>query len=227
MKRAILLDALGTLLELEPPAPALRRELRARFGLRIDDRLAHDAMAAEIDFYRRHLQEGRDRSALAHLHRRCTAVLREALGGPAAELGAVELQRALIASLRFVPYPDVLDALARLRAARLRLVVVSNWDCSLHDRLAECGIAARVNGILTSAELGVAKPSPAIFAHALTLAGVPPAEALHVGDSAAEDVAGARAAGIEPILVARSPSPRPAPGVRTVRSLAELLQLAA
>lgn len=227
MKRAILLDALGTLLELKPPAPALQHELGTRFGLRVDDRLAHHAMAAEIAYYGRHLQEGRDRSGLARLRRHCTLVLREALGEPAAELPTADLQTALLAALRFVPYPEVLDALARLRAARLRLVVVSNWDCSLHDRLAECGIAARVNGILTSAELGVAKPSPAIFAHALTLAGVAPAEALHAGDSPAEDVVGARAAGIEPILVVRSPSPRPAPGVRTVRSLAELAPLAA
>jgi len=226
--RAVLLDALGTLLELEPPAPALRRELRERFDLELGEAAAATAIAAEIAFYREHLQEGRDRSALVRLRRQCTEVLCEALGKPAAGLGQADLQAALMASLRFRPYPDVIGALSRLRAAGLRLVVVSNWDCSLHDRLAECGIAARVNGIITSAELGARKPSPAIFAHALTIAGVPAADTLHVGDSPREDVAGARAAGIEPVLIVRAPASAQAPkAVRTIRSLAELPQLAA
>jgi len=228
VKRAILLDALGTLLELEPPAPALRRELRDRFDLEIGGPAAATAIAAEIAFYREHLQEGRDRSALVGLRRQCTEVLREALGEPAAGLPPTELQAALMASLRFRPYPEVIGALSRLRAAGLRLVVVSDWDCSLHDRLAECGIAARVNGIITSAELGARKPSAAIFAHALTIAGVPAADTLHVGDSPREDVAGARAAGIEPVLIVRARTSAPAPrAVRTIRSLAELPQLAA
>ena len=133
---------------------------------------------------------------------------------------------ALLASLRFSAFPDALHALERLRAAGLRLVVVSNWDVSLHDRLAEAGIADRVDGAIASAELGVAKPDPAIFAHALTMAGVRAAEALHAGDSPTADVAGARAAGIEPVLVARGGASG-AEDVRTIRSLAELPALAA
>ena len=133
---------------------------------------------------------------------------------------------ALLAALRFTPYPDVLPALERMRAVGLRLVVVSNWDVSLHDRLAETGIAERVHGVIASAELGAAKPAPAIFAHALAMAGVPAQEALHVGDSPDEDVEGARAAGIEPVLLVREGEPA-VDGVRTTRSLAEVAELVA
>ena len=49
----------------------------------------------------------------------------------------------------------------------MRLVVVSNWDVSLHERLAETGLAPLVDGAVASAEVGAAKPDRAIFAHAL------------------------------------------------------------
>jgi putative hydrolase of the HAD superfamily len=113
------------------------------------------------------------------------------------------------------------DVLRRARALGMRLVVVSNWDVSLHDVLAQLGLDALLDGVLTSAELGVAKPDPAIFERALALAGVEAAEALHVGDDVDADVAGARAAGIAALLVAREGAVPP-PGVEAIRSLREL-----
>jgi len=223
---AVLLDALGTLLRLEPPAPALREQLAARCGIEVDEEAAEAALAAEIAYYRAHSLEGRDRAALAGLRRRCALTLRDELGPVARHAPVEDVLAALLGALRFAPYPDVLAALERLRAAGLRLVVVSNWDVSLHDRLAETGIAERVDGAIASAELGVAKPAPAIFAHALALAGVPAGEALHVGDSPVEDVQGARAAGIESVLLSRDGG-SPGEGVRVVRSLAEVADLVA
>jgi putative hydrolase of the HAD superfamily len=102
-------------------------------------------------------------------------------------------------------------------------VVVSNWDISLHDLLARLGIAPLLDGIVTSAQLGSRKPDPAIFVRGLELAGVRPAEAIHVGDSLDEDVAGARAAAIEPVLIRRDGSSPGPPGVRTIASLSELV----
>lgn len=233
--RAALLDAMGTLLDLEPPAPALRRELAGRFGVRIDRAAAEAAMAREIAYYRAHSQDGRDRSSLVSLRRRCTAVLAAELGAPVSEIPAADLRDALLGSLRFRPYREVPGALRRLRAERVRLVVVSNWDCSLHDVLAQTGLSGLLHGVITSAELGTAKPSRGIFAHALTLAGVPASDAVHVGDSLREDVDGARAAGIEPVLVRRRrarrviapPGRRGARGVTTIASLTELADAAA
>ena len=112
--------------------------------------------------------------------------------------------------------------LLRAAGARgIRLVVVSNWDVSLHGVLEETGLAPLLDGVVTSAELGSAKPAPAIFAHGLALAGVGASEALHVGDSLEEDVAGARAAGIAALLLVRDDAPPPA-GIATIRSLREL-----
>jgi putative hydrolase of the HAD superfamily len=224
--RAVLFDALGTLLRLRPPAGALRDELAAG-GVEVGEEVAAAAISAEIAYYREHCLEGRDRRALADLRRRCAAVLREALGPPAHGAGLDLIEAALLEALRFEPFPDVRPALRRLRVAGARLVVVSNWDVSLHDRLAETGLDALVDGAIASAELGVAKPAPAIFAHALTLAGVPAAEALHIGDSVVEDVEGARAAGIEPLLLVRDGNPPRDEDLLVVRSLREVPDLVA
>ena len=105
-------------------------------------------------------------------------------------------------------------------------MVVSNWDWSLHERLAETGLAPLVDGALTSAEVGSAKPDGAIFRTALVLAGARPEEAWHVGDTPAADVDGALARGLRPILIVRDGTTGPE-GVTLIRSLIELIPLAA
>ncbi|HEV7177637.1 MAG TPA: HAD-IA family hydrolase [Solirubrobacteraceae bacterium] len=221
--RAILLDALGTLLELEPPAPRLRTELLQRFGVRIGETDAQRAIAAEIGYYRAHLDEGRDSVALAELRSRCAEALREGLPDDEriAAIDNAALTSALLASLRFEPFADVRPALAAARAAGRRLLVVSNWDASLNEVLDRLGLSPMLDGVVTSAEFGERKPAPEIFEHALALAGVAADEAIHIGDSLAEDVAGARAAGIEAVLIKRDGEPGP-PGVRTIATLAAL-----
>jgi len=104
---------------------------------------------------------------------------------------------------------------------------VSNWDVSLHGVLEATGLAGLFAAVVTSAELGVAKPDPAIFAHALGLVGAGPEGALHAGDSLEADVHGAQAAGLRPVLVARDGEVRDAPGVPVVGGLDELVELAA
>ena len=216
---------MGTLLTFEPPAPHLRGALLARCGVDIGEERASRAIRAEISYYRAHLHEGSDAAGLAALRQASAEAMRPELGGLDAE-GEV-LTEALLDSLRFRAFPEVPGALRELRALGLRLVVVSNWDVSLHERLAQTGLAALVDGAIASAELGAAKPDPAIFRHALELAGgVPAAAALHVGDSLDADVEGARAAGLRPVFVARGGGPVPA-GVASIASLAELPALLA
>jgi putative hydrolase of the HAD superfamily len=221
--RAILLDALGTLLTFEPPAPHLRAELEARLGVDVGERAAADAIRAEIAYYRAHLHEGRDAAALADLRRRCAEAMRSALPEPAAGADGALLAEALLGALRFRAFPDAAPALRALRARGLRTVVLSNWDASLHERLAETGLAALLDGAVASAELGAAKPQPEAFAAALAVAGARAQDAWHVGDSPDADVAGALAAGLRAVLIARAGDPPPLPpGVPVIRSLEDL-----
>jgi putative hydrolase of the HAD superfamily len=224
--RAILLDALGTLLALEPPAPALVRSLRSEHGLRVAPDAAARAFRAEIAYYRAHHVEGRDTATLADLRRRCAEVLREELPEAVGkQLSLAQLSATMLGSLRFSAYPDVAPALEALRARGVKLLVVSNWDVSLPAVLEASALAGLLDGVITSAAVGQPKPGRAIFQAALALAGVSAHEALHVGDSPAHDVLGARAAGIEPVLLHRADAhPREAPaGVAVISSLTDLL----
>ena len=123
------------------------------------------------------------------------------------------------------PYEDVERGLGALRDQGLRLGIVSNWDTRLRRICTGLGLDRWVDFIVISAEVGVRKPDPRIFRAALEKAGVSAAEAAHVGDLPEEDVAGARAAGIEPFLIDRRKrltDGRPVEGVRTIRTLDEL-----
>lgn len=216
MIRALLLDALGTLVELEPPAPHLQEALGG-----ISEAEAERAIAAEMSYYRAHLDEGRDAESLAALRRRCAEALRSALPAAARPADVDELLAVLLDSLRFRAFPDAPEALETARSRGLRLVVVSNWDCSLPDVLARVGLASQLDGVVASASAGARKPEAAIFERALALAGVAPSEAIHVGDSIEDDIEGARAIGIRPVFLSRDGAAGPA-DVTTIASLAEL-----
>jgi putative hydrolase of the HAD superfamily len=190
--RAVLLDALGTLVELEPPWVHLAEAL----GVEPDAPLVR-AVRAEMSYYRDHSHEGRDARSLAELRGRCAEVLSSGLGREV----PVET---MMSAIRFRAFGDAAPALAALRRLGLSLVCVSNWDCSLPEVLARCGLDGALDGVVTSAEAGARKPDPAIFEPALRLAGCAAAEALYVGDTPAEDVEGARAAGIPALLIDRA-----------------------
>ncbi|HSO97068.1 MAG TPA: HAD family hydrolase [Acidimicrobiia bacterium] len=104
--------------------------------------------------------------------------------------------------------PGAPEALRELVRRGYRIAVVSNADGTVEAQLRHDGICqvgpgpgVPVELILDSAVVGVSKPDPAIFALALDALGVEPAETVHVGDTPAADVVGARAAGVTPILV--------------------------
>lgn len=220
--RAVLLDALGTLVELQPPGPRLRARLEDLTGVDVGIEAAERAFAAEIAYYLGHHMEGGDRAGLERLREDCAAVMHDALGAEAIDRTTV--RRAMVEALEFMPYPDAAPAMRELRARGLRLIAASNWDCSLPEWLEGAGLWRLLDGAASSAAVGEAKPSPAVFRAALELAGVQASEAVHVGDSLGNDIEGARSAGIRAILVDRSGAPPP-PGVETVGSLEEIPSL--
>lgn len=177
---------------------------------------ADAAFRAEIEWYRAHQLEGRDAEGLERLRAGCAEALNDALPEPLDPAAAREVMHA---SLRFEAYGDAAAALRALRARGLKVIVVSNWDVSLREVLADVGLLDLVDGVVTSAEVGAAKPERPVFEAALELADTRAADAVHVGDSPALDVAGAEAAGIRPILLRRE---GPAGGTQVITSLGEL-----
>ena len=221
--RAILLDALGTLVALEPPAAPLAQLVRERHGVEVTSADATRALRAEMAHYRANCIRAGDAGSLAALRLECAALVGRELGGPLAALDAVVLVPTLLDSIRFYAYPEVPRTLERLHDEGFTLVVASNWDVSLHDVLERTGLDVLLDGVVTSAEVGVAKPDARLFAAALSLAGAAASEALHVGDSLEEDVEGAFGAGLDAVWLRREPVVGARPSrARVIASLDEL-----
>ncbi|NCT66917.1 MAG: HAD family hydrolase [Rhodanobacteraceae bacterium] len=116
-------------------------------------------------------------------------------------------------------YADALPALAAL-AARLRLVSISNGNADL----ARIGLRHHFAHCLSAREVGVAKPSAAIFHAACARLGVAPEHVLHVGDDPLLDVAGARAAGLRTAWLNRDGAAATEAADLEIRDLGELVR---
>jgi FMN phosphatase YigB (HAD superfamily) len=214
--QAVLLDALGTLLRLEPPAPRLQASLYTRLGLDVPLDRCDAAMRAEMSYYGAHCVRASDDAALAVLRLECADVLADVL---AAGPNGAELLPCLTDAVVFTAFADARPALDALAAQGRRLAVVSNWDVSLPPVLVRLGLAQHVELVVHSAGVGASKPDPRPFLVALDRLSLPTTASVHVGDDPVNDVEGAAAAGLRSILVDRDG--RGVPG-RRVRSLAEL-----
>jgi len=189
--QAVTIDAYGTLVTLRDPVPSLREALAARgVERRLED--VERAFRAEVAYYVPRSHEGRDDATLARLRRDCARVFLEAAG---ADLAPEEFAPAFVQALVFEAVAGATAACRALAEAGLRLAVVSNWDVGLHEQLAQLGLTAIVDAVVTSAEAGAPKPDPAIFRLALQRVGVAADRAVHVGDAPADEE-GARAAGL-------------------------------
>jgi len=94
------------------------------------------------------------------------------------------------------PVTGAREVLGQL-AGRCRLGMISNGLPDVqYTKLNALGIRDRFECVVLSTEIGIGKPSPGIFAHAASLLGTEPGECIYIGDSCADDVLGAQAAGM-------------------------------
>ena len=103
-------------------------------------------------------------------------------------------------------YPDVLPVLQQL-SARYRLGVVANQQSTVRAALERDGLAGFFEAWAVSEDLGVEKPDPRIFEHALSVAGADPARSAMAGDRLDYDIEPARRAGMTTIWVLRGEAP--------------------
>ena len=100
--------------------------------------------------------------------------------------------------------PDsTVSALEELKGMGLRLGLVSNLSLFPHmirRDLEALGLTRFLDGAVFSSEIGVRKPDPRIFLHALREVGGETGSTVFVGDRLKDDVAGARALGMRTIL---------------------------
>jgi HAD superfamily hydrolase (TIGR01509 family) len=216
--RAVLFDAGNTLLFLDYDRMA--EGVSAGLGIP----LTGDALAAHAAEASRAMEEasGKDQDrAAAYLEAlfRLAGVPTDRMRAVRQHLFSMHQERHLWSSVR----PRTVESLTKLRAAGLRLGIVSNSDGRVDEALSAAGLREYFDVVLDSALVGMEKPDPAIFQAALDALGVAPGEALYVGDLYEVDVVGAQAAGMEAVLLTECD--QPGRGCRTAPSIHDLVNI--
>jgi FMN hydrolase / 5-amino-6-(5-phospho-D-ribitylamino)uracil phosphatase len=198
--RAVLFDVDFTLCRPGPELSADRyARIAARHGVALDTSRYDDAREEAVLNLKRHPELLHDDS----LWHRFTEEIFIGMGGPPtlATECATEIEEGWGISENFELFEDVLPVLDELRAARLKIAVVSNGIRDLTQFVAHHRLD--VDAIVDSRSHGRVKPHPTIFQAALAALNVSPEEAVMVGDSLEEDVEGAQALGMRAILIDR------------------------
>ncbi len=226
--KCIAFDAVGTTIHPSPPAGEVYYRVARQFG----SRLAPDEIARRFRRVFRETEQGdlaappevRLVTSEAREKERWRQIVSMVIDDvPDSSLCFDELFTHFARPAAWECYPDVPAVLAHLKSAGYRLVLASNFDGRLH---AVCdGIAALRNFDLRiiSSEVGRRKPDRGFFKTLVDRAGCRPEEILMVGDDAANDVAGAQAAGLAAIYLNR----RAQAGPGEIGSLADLPPLLA
>ena len=94
------------------------------------------------------------------------------------------------------PIDGAKDCLIRLRMDGVRVGVVSNSDGRIQEGLERAGLLDLLEVVIDSGTIGVEKPDPAIFTHAMEPLGLTPETTWYLGDTVQYDAAAADAAGL-------------------------------
>lgn len=232
--RAVLFDFGGTLYDYRVLAPGDQECLRSLVEWAGIDATADDIRRAQRDGMRKAFYTYLPQRYYLHrdLFRDAAIGFLEAFGvapDPALLDRYREMQWALH-KRDFVLREGVVETLTALRERGLHVGMVSNIDDDQLDHLIDvAGLRSYFDSLLSSETAGACKPDPAIYTEALRRAGCAPAEALFIGDTLAQDIAGARRVGIPSALIwHRDDKPVPADGVQpdyVIRGIPELLGL--
>jgi putative hydrolase of the HAD superfamily len=220
--KAVLFDVDFTLAR---PGPELGPEGYARagerHGLRLDPTRYEAARDAALVDLRRHPELEHDDEIWFSFTERIV----RGMGGEAdsAYDCAVEITRGWERHENFELYDDAAPVLAELRAAGLRIGLVSNSARDVREFARHHGLD--VDAGISSFHHGRTKPHASIFRAVLDLLGVEPAEAAMVGDTIADDIEGALALGMRAILLDREGAhPDFEPRIETLNDLPPILR---
>ena len=184
------------------PGPDLGPEgyerLGARYGLTLDPARYDDARRSALATLERHPELEHDEEIWVLFTQRIV----EGMGGTGDTYGcAVEMTRAWEHAHHFDLFDDVGPALDDLRARGLKIGLLSNTARDLDLFVSHHGLV--VDAVLTSRAHGKTKPHKSIFVRMLELLDVRADEAAMVGDTVEDDVDGARAVGMQAVLLDR------------------------
>ncbi len=221
--KVVLFDAGNTLVFLDHGALLVAA---GAHGAALDAQTLSRAETAAKKRYEAEMTTGMSHEEGWHVYMR-TLFETVGLDGAAAEAAAREARRMHDEFNLWRKVPDDLrPALERGRACGLRFGVVSNSEGTIASLLEQVELASYFEYVLDSAVEGVRKPDPEIFRRALARMQVHARDALYAGDIPRVDVDGARAAGMDAVLIdalSHYPDYTGAPRFTSVAALLEAL----
>ncbi len=198
--KAVLFDVDFTLAR---PGPELMPEgyvtCGRQYGLELDFTRYENARAAALVDLKRHPELDHDEEIWIAFTERIV----QGMGGeaPAAHDVAVELTSRWQRHENFELYDDVRPVIEQLRSDGVKIGLVSNSARDIQEFARHHALA--VDAGISSFHHGKTKPHASIFRAVLDLLEVEPPDAVMVGDTVADDIDGAHAAGMHAILVDR------------------------
>lgn len=208
--RAVLFDAVGTLIELREPVGETYARLAAEYGARLPAARLEEAFARCLAASRPLVFPGEPLARAAELEREGWRRLVDDTFRSADGTALPRPFDAFFARL-FEHYagraawrlrPAAEETLIALRSRGLATGIVSNFDQRLRRVLADLGVHHLFHVVVLPADVGAAKPDRAIFDAALKRLGLGGEQVAYVGDRAALDVEASRTAGLRPVDVA-------------------------
>ncbi len=203
----VFLDLGDTLIRAHPSWSAVYRRVLADHGVDVDAEQLRQALDTTFAHHVDRLEgpfEASEEASYQRLKRFDTQVL-DALGAPVPpDAFFRSLEAAFAERAAWWVFDDVPEALDVMQQAGLRLAVISNWGWAAPELLHTLELARHFEALVISDRVGYLKPSAGIFQHAFELLAVTPEDAVHVGDSVAADVEGAKGVGMRVVLMDRS-----------------------
>ena len=224
--RAVVLDAVGTLIDPRPSVAEVYAEAARRRGMELETEVVRRRFKEH--FRRDDVDELRGPMATDEgiEHRRWRRIVEAVLPGlPDPEGAFEELWRHFGRPESWRCFDDVGPALEAFRSAGLAVRVGSNFDGRLRGVLRGLpDLADLADSAIISSEVGHRKPHPAFYEAVCRRLGLPPHVVLSLGDDLENDVEGARRAGLQAAIVDRDGrSPDEAFVVADLRDVASLL----
>jgi putative hydrolase of the HAD superfamily len=228
MIKAVFFDLYQTLVHYHPTQAELEAQALESLGFKTSAAaLDRPILTANENLYKemavRPLSK-RSREEIAALYTEYQRTVLKEVGIKAEEKVVLKLLAMMQqAHMDLVVYDDALPLLTDLKQRGLVTGLISNIEKNMNEMIEKLGIASKLDIVVTSLDAGAAKPDPAIFRYALKKGNVQPGESIYVGDQYQVDMAGAKSAGMQGILLDRVDYYRKKMDCPKIESLKEII----
>jgi putative hydrolase of the HAD superfamily len=226
MPVAVFFDVGNTLLTPDPSMEGIFIDVASQWGYRLSKELVGAHIPEMFDYYEQLYSEddsfwcSGDRAEMIWIEMYKMLCLGVGIADES-EAVARAMHEECMTMRSWRMFSDVIPCLDTLRDAGVPMGLISNWDNSLIPIAEGIGLADYMTTIISSADVGLRKPDPAIFDLAMRNVGVEATCSIHVGDHLYADVMGSRKVGMHPVYINRAGGVTPG-NVTTIDSLASL-----